>query len=200
MTTYKYCAAVVAAVTLVGLTALPAHADSTPASAPQTTPVTATVIGGGLSASVTGPASALSVALNGTTAQIATSSSVSPWTIVDARGTGAPWGISVSGTDFISAAGDTETVQRVMPISALSITPGSVTATSGSTVVPTGSVLALTNTPQVLVTAAADAKGSFSLEPKYTLTVPGSAYRSNYTSGTSGAMNAYTTTLTFTIA
>lgn len=195
----KYCAAAVFALGLTVAAAAPAFADATPGS-PQTQPVTASVIGGNLTASVSGPASPLTVTLDGSPTLSTTSSALSPWKIVDARGSGAPWGLSVSGTDFVSAPGDTDTTARSLPIGDLSISPGTIVSSSGSTVIPTGGTLQISGTSQVLITAAANARGSFTFTPQYALVVAGTAYRSNYTSGSSGAVNLYTSTLTFTIS
>lgn len=194
----KYVAVAALAFTFTGLAVMPANAD-TPA-APQTQPVTASVIGGNLTASLSGLANPLSVTLNGGTSLSATSPASSPWTLVDARGTGAAWGLSVSGTDFVSAAGDTDSTARTMPIGDLSITPGTISSLSGASVLPTAGTLQVSTTSQVLVTASANAMGTFSFTPDFTLLVAGSAYRSNFVHGTSGAVNAYTSTLTFTIA
>lgn len=189
----------VATIALTGLVAVPAHADVQPG-VPQTQPVTASVIGGGLSAVISGPTSPLTVTLDGSPSLSASSPAASLWKIVDARGTGAAWGLSVSGTDFVSAAGDTDTVARTLPIGDLSIAPGAITSVTGSTVIPTAGSLAISGTSQVLVTAAADAKGSFTFTPDFGLHVAGTAYRSNFVTGTSGAVNLYESTLTFTIA
>jgi hypothetical protein len=192
-------AVAVATIALTGLVALPAHADVQP-NQPQTQPVSASVIGGGLSAAISGPTNPLTVTLDGSRSLSATSPAGSLWTIVDARGTGAAWGLSVSGTDFVSAAGDTDKVERTLPIGDLSISPGTITSVAGSSVLPTAGSLAISGTSQVLVTAAADAKGSFTFTPDFGLNVAGTAYRSNFTNGTSGAVNLYESTLTFTIA
>jgi hypothetical protein len=54
--------------------------------------------------------------------------------------------------------------------------------------------------PQVLVAATGAYKGTFTLTPSFALTVPANAFRSNFTTGTSGTVNPYVSTITFTIA
>lgn len=180
--------AAVGAMLFIGLT--PASAET----------VESTIDGGTLTASVSG-ASLSGVTLNGAT-QTATGTT-GAWTITDARGTGAQWNLSVSATDLTSAAGSVEATARTIPVSALSLAPGAVTAEAGSdaaTGITTADV-ALSGTSQTVVSAAAEHKGTYTVAAStFSLAVPANAYRSNYSAevGTS-ALNPYVSTVTFTI-
>lgn len=169
-----------------------------PASAEQ---VDSTVSGGALTASVSGAALS-GVEINGVQAQVA-SGLTEAWTVTDARGTGKPWSLSVSATDFASAAGSVETTERTIPASALSLTPGAVTAGPGADAA-TGistSTVTLGSASQTLISAQGPHKGTYSVAAStFELTVPANAYRSNY-SGVVGSspLNPYVSTVTFTI-
>ena len=161
--------------------------------------VTSSLSGGLLTATTSAPALS-AVTLNGTNSQTSTGTA-STWTIIDARGTGANWTVSVSATAFTSAAGTVETTARTVAASALTITPGTVTAGVGSDAATISApALALSTSSQALISATGPAKGTYTLAPSFSLAIPANAYRSNY-SGTVGSssLNAYTSTLTYTI-
>ena len=187
----KSVTAVAAAAVLLAVAAVPAYAANDP--------VSATVTAGGLTAQVTG-ATLSSVALDGTSVKHATGPASGIWKITDARGTGAAWGLTASGTDFTSAAGDTDLTPRTLPVGNLLITPGIISSGAGSDAAPQGTPITVSSQPQVIVSATGNFKGTFSLTPNFDLTVPGNAFRSNFVSGTSGAVNPYIATLTLTIA
>lgn len=170
-----------------------------PANAIDNENVSASVTGGGLTAAVSG-ASLSSVALGSASTQIASGITSRVWTITDARGSGAAWGLTASGTDFISAAGTVDSTPRTLPIGNLVITPGIVASAGGADTAPLTSPVTMSGQPQVLVTAPGDYKGTFSLTPTFALTVPANAFRSNFAEGTSGTVNPYVSTITFTIA
>lgn len=183
--------AVAATAALCALSVSPAFADNDP--------ISATVTAGGLSAQVSG-ANLSTVALDGATVKHSTGPALGIWTITDARGSGAPWGLTVSGTDFTSQAGDTDLTPRTLPIGNLLITPGAVASGTGSDTAPQSTPVNVSSQAQVLVTATGNFKGSFTFTPNFDLTVPVNAYRSNFVSGTSGAVNPYIATITVTIA
>ncbi|WP_241986552.1 WxL domain-containing protein [Cryobacterium fucosi] len=139
--------------------------------------------------------------LDGTNTQAATGSSTQ-WSIKDARGTGAAWTLSVSATVPTSAAGTTELVARTLPGGNLTITPGTITAGAGADAATgiTAPALTILETSQALVAATATHKGTYTLTPSFSLAIPANTFRSNYAVGSSGALNPYTTTLTYTIA
>ena len=162
-------------------------------------PVSSSVLGGTLSATVAG-ATLSTVTLNGGTTATSTGDSTQ-WSLIDARGTGAAWGLTVSGTDFTSLPGTTDVTARTLPITDLTITPGAITAGTGSDTAPTGTPVAVgTATSQTLITSTGNSKGTFTLTPAFSLSIPANAYRSNFTTGSSGAVNPYIATLTFTIS
>ena len=186
----------------VGVTATTAVLLSlalTPAHATDNEEIRAAVTGGGLTADVSG-ATLSSVALNNLSSQLASGKADTVWTITDARGSGAAWGLTASGTNFVSAAGDVDTTPRSLPIGNLVITPGVVTSAGGADTAPITSAVTMSNDPLVLVTAPGDRKGTFTLTPSFDLTVPANAFRSNFTTGVSGIVNPYVSTITFTIA
>lgn len=187
----KSAVAVLSASLLLAFAASPAYADNEP--------VSTSVTAGGLSAAVSG-ATLSSVAIDGTTAKHSTGLASSTWSITDARGSGAAWGLTVSGTNFTSAAGDTDLTARTLPVGNLVVTAGTVTSGGGADTAPSGGVVTMSGTAQVLVAATGDYKGTFTLTPSFDLLVPANAFRSNFVSGTTGAINPYISTLTFTIA
>ena len=160
-----------------------------------------TSVAGDLTASPSG-ATLSAVTLLGAQPQFATGVSTQ-WTITDARGTGAAWSLSVSATAPTSSAGSVETEARVLPVQNLSITPGTIT-TGPQSDDATGihaPQLALSATPQSLITTSGPHRGTYLLTPTFSLMIPANAYRSNY-SGTidNSPMNPYVTVLTFTIS
>lgn len=182
-------AATVALATMAG--ALPAHADT----------VTSQVSGGSLSVTTAGVALS-AVTLNGSTQSA--SGTTSTWTITDARGTGAAWSATVTATTPTSAAGSVETTARTIAVSNLKVSTGTVTAGTDSDPASgiTGSTnLALSTGSQTVISATADHKGTYTLTPSFTLSVPANAYRSNYSGAVgSTSLNAYSSTVTYTIA
>lgn len=161
-----------------------------------------TVSGGDLTFTTFG-ATLTGVTLDGAN-QTATGTSSSAWSIKDARGTGAAWALSVTASTPTSAAGSvvTETA-KTLPVGGLIITPGTITEGAGSD--GPGNITAdpgtMTGSSQVLVSATGTSKGTYSLTPTYSLSVPANAYRSNY-SGAVGTtpLNPYISTITYTIA
>jgi hypothetical protein len=165
--------------------------------------VESTVSGSNLTATTSG-ATLAGVTLDGTTQTTAAAASTSAWSIKDARGTGAAWAVSVTATTPTSAAGSVETTARAIAVGNLKMSTGTVTAGADSDPIAniTGSTdLALATTSQTLISSSGTNKGTYSLTPTYTLTVPANAFRSNYAGAVgSTALNPYVSTLTFTIA
>lgn len=174
-------------------TAPPALADT----------VQSTVSGASLAVTTSG-ATLAGVTLNGATQTTAAASSTSAWSITDARGTGAAWAVSVTATVPTSAAGTVELTARTIPVANLKTTTGTVTPGTDSDPVTniTGSTaLAMSTTSQTLISSSGTNKGTYSLTPTYTLTVPANAFRSNYAGAVgSTALNPYISTVTYTIA
>lgn len=173
-------------------TATPALADT----------AQSTVSGADLAVTTFG-ATLAGVTLNGTTQTTAPAASSSAWTIKDARGTGAAWAVSVTATVPTSVAGSTETTARTIAVGNLKMTTGTVTPGVDSDPITniTGSTaLAMSTSAQTLISSTGTNKGTYTLTPSYTLTVPANAFRSNYTTGSTGALNPYISTLTYTIA
>ena len=182
-------ATAVAATALLG--AAPAFADT----------AVSTVSGGALSVTTQG-ATLSGVTLNGST-QTATGTATSAWSISDARGTGAAWTVAVTATAPTSPAGTVETTPRTLAVGNLSMSAGTVTPGTGAdpiTNITAVSGLVMTGSSQTLVSSTGTNKGTYALTPTFSLTVPANAYRSNYTTGTTGALNPYSSTLTYTIA
>jgi hypothetical protein len=163
--------------------------------------VDSTISGGSL-ASTTAGANLSGVTLDGTN-KTATGTSSSPWRISDSRGTGQAWTLSVSATVPTSAAGTVETTARTIPVTNLTITPGTVTADAGADPVDgiNAPVLAMSGTAQALVVSAGTNRGSYALTPTYSLAVPANTYRSNYSAAIgSTPLVPYVSTLTYTIS
>ena len=162
--------------------------------------VESTVTGGNLTATTAG-ATLAGVTLNGFD-QVVTGDSTQ-WTITDARGTGAAWTLQASATTLTSKAGTAELTARTIPVGNLSITPGTVTAGTGSDAATNidAPLLPLSTLEQDLVSAPSPSKGSYTLTPTFSLTIPANAYRSNYSAAIgSTPLIPYISTITFTIA
>jgi hypothetical protein len=175
-------------------------ASTTGTALANTNDVSGIVSAGNLSAT-TSDITLTGVTLDGQTVQHATGSPEEPWTITDARGSSAAWSLSVSGTAFISAAGLVEDTERTIAITNLTITPGLITAGSGSDPATTGSVITLSDVPQSLVSVSSAGMGSYSFTPEFDLAVPANAFRSNYSDAVgSSDLNPYIATVTYTAA
>ena len=183
---------IVATGILFGVALSPAQAD--------TDTVNATISGGSLIADPTAPDAMSAVVLDGVNAQASTGTAPL-WTITNARGTNSAWSLSASATNFVSAAGTVDKDARTLPASNLVITPGTITAGTGSDAAPTVKAVTISNVAQALVYTTTLGKGTFTLAPTFDLSVPANTYRSNYpaTIG-SGAVTPYVSTITFTIA
>ncbi|WP_051973011.1 WxL domain-containing protein [Cryobacterium sp. MLB-32] len=179
---------------LLGVALSPANAT------PNTDDISSTVSAGFLTAFATAPDTMTGVTLNGSTSQYSTGTATG-WTITNARGTNAAWSLSASATDFTSAAGSVDTTARTLPIGNLIVTPGTVTAGSGSDAAPSTSAVTMSTSAQALVTSPSAGRGTYTLTPGYSLEVPANAFRSNFV-GTVGSsdVNPYVSTITFTIA
>jgi hypothetical protein len=180
---------------LLGVALSPAQAT--------TDTVDATVSAGNLTANGTTPKYMTGVTLDGVSAKASTGTPA-PWTITNARGTNAGWALSVSATDFVSAAGKIDTTARTLPAENLTITPGVITASTGSDPAPLASPVVLPAADQpsaTLVSTATLGKGTYTLTPTFSLNIPANTFRSNFSAaiGTS-TVNPYVSTITFTIA
>jgi hypothetical protein len=164
--------------------------------------VTAGVLGGALSLT-SSPVVFSNTSLDGSN-QTLSAQPLVPWTVLDARGTGAAWTSTISASDFISAAGTVDTTQRTFPASSLKVSVGSPTAGLGSdpiTNITGASNLPLSGSAQTLMSSTGASKGLYTFTPTFTLTVPANAYRPNYAGNVGvSATNAYVSTLTLTIA
>jgi hypothetical protein len=141
-----------------------------------------TVTGGSLALS-TPDFAGLSAVLTGATQTVSTTPST-PWSAVDARGTGAPWSVVASATDLVS----TGSPSRVIPSANLSITTGPVAAGDGadpatgldgasaaSFAAPTGSG----QTNVAVLSAPGPHRGAYSFTPRLDVTIPASALPSH---------------------
>jgi len=180
-------------VIILSSTTLPALAN--------TNNVSGIVSGGNLSAT-TSDVVLSTTTLDGQTVQHATGSPTTPWTITDARGSGAPWTLTVSGTDFTSTAGLIDDTERTIAIDNLTITPGTITAGEGSDPATSASAVTLSKTPKALISVTSGGMGSYTYEPEFDLSVPANAFRSNYadTVEPTELVNPYVSTVTYTVA
>jgi len=159
------------------------------------------IVSGGLHTSVGAPDAMTGVTL-GTGAQVSTGTAAA-WTLIDARGSGAGWTLSVSATDFVSAPGTGAggLDERVIDVENLTITPGPAIAGDGSDAGPPTGGIHITNRNQALVFApfgVTGDKGSFTFpNPVFSLTFPADALPSNV--GEDG-VHPYRTVVVFTIA
>lgn len=186
--------------TIVALVAASIAFSASPATADVAGP--STIISAGLLTDVTTGPTLAGAQLTGANQTVA--GTAPSWTIIDARGTGAAWTLSLSATDFISAAGTTETTVRTIPIAGnLTITPGTITAGAGSDPAPTSAAMTVTAaaTSQAVIASGGMAKGTYTLAPTFSMIIPANSYRSNNTVGTTsaGGHNAFISTITYTI-
>ncbi|TFD72640.1 hypothetical protein [Cryobacterium gelidum] len=164
--------------------------------------ISSTILGGALSAVVSAPTQMSPVILDGRSSH-ASIGRPAVWTITNGRGSSAAWSLSVSATDFISAPGTLDTVERTVAVKNLTITPGIVTAhtSEGADAAPTTEPVTVSGLPQALVWTSTLGKGTFTLTPEFSLSVPLNAYRSNFSGAIDGSVvNPFVSILTFTIA
>jgi WxL domain surface cell wall-binding len=173
----KFVSASVLAVVAAGVVAVGAWADSAP--------VTATVTAGTLSES-TSATPGFSVTLNGSDQ---TASYTVPITLIDSRGSGAGWNLTVTSTQFSTGGGSPNT----LPTSASAITGANSSCNAGSSCTnPTNSVtypplgLPAGSTPPTAVkffnAATNTGMGKFTITPTVQVTVPANAYAGTYSS------------------
>ena len=164
--------------------------------------ISSTILGGALSAVVSAPTQMTPVVLDGRSSHTSVGSPAQ-WTITNGRGSSAAWSLSVSATDFTSAPGTLDTIERTVAVENLTITPGIVTAhtSEGADAAPTTEPVTVSSLPQALVWTSTLGKGTFTLTPEFTLNVPLNAYRSNFSGAIDGSVvNPFVSILTFTIA
>ncbi|WP_129590495.1 hypothetical protein [Cryobacterium aureum] len=182
----------------IGLVAVLSPAASADTS---TDTVNLAILGGALSAVVSAPTQMTPVVLDGRTSHTSVGSPTE-WTITNARGSSAAWSLSVSATDFVSAAGTLDAQERTVAVENLTITPGIVTArtSAGTDAAPTTKPVSVSGQPQALVWTNTLGKGTFTLTPKFSLSVPPNAYRSNFSGAIDESpVNPFVSVLTFTI-
>ncbi len=213
---------IIASGVALGVGAVPAMADTTDPTVTQTltadgtltgtgkgtAPVLATVTGGALTAQVSGAALS-GVTLDGLSAKHAKGVTGHTWTLIDARGTGAAWAVTVSASDFTSQADPATvgSVARTIEVGNLVVKSNTITVGGGDSTVPSSQTLTLSATGQTLVQGAdstaggtAGNKGSYTLRPSFDLTVPVNAYRSNTDSANASVPFPFISTVTITIA
>ncbi|WP_104082912.1 ice-binding family protein [Cryobacterium sp. Y11] len=150
----------------------------------------------------TGGAPLSEVVLNGTSTQYATGSGTQ-WSVIDDRGTGAAWTLTVTATAATSAAGTVELVARSLPVGSLVIDPGPITLGPNG-VNPeliVGPALTMSGAPQTLLSSVGSNTGTYLLTPTFSLAIPSNAFRPNYAGDINASpLNPYVSTLTFTIS
>ncbi len=164
--------------------------------------VESTVSGGTLTATTFG-ATFGAITLNAAN-QDSTGTSSSAWSLKDARGTGAAWTLTVTGTDWTSAAGSVDTVVRTIAVGRLTLDANETftagTDSDATTNITGQGAVVLTTSAQTLIASSGTNKGTYTVTPLYTLSVPANAFRSNFVTGSSGTQQPYTATLTYSIA
>lgn len=143
-----------------------------------TTTLNAVINPGTLTISNPQVASISAVTLEGTS-QIS-SGSLGDFSVVDNRGSGAGWSVTVSVSDF-TCCSPTKTIE----VSNLTINPGSLAVISGkSSGVSSGGARSFTSTKDstTLMSAVSGAGlGSYKVSPTITLAIPADAYAGTYT-------------------
>jgi hypothetical protein len=164
--------------------------------------ISVSIVGGALTAVVSAPTRMTPVTLDGRSSYSSVGSPAE-WTITNARGSGAAWSLSVSATDFVSAAGTLDTIERTVDVENLTITPGIVMpgTSAGADAAPTADPVTVSAQAQALVWTSTLGKGTFTLTPEFSLSVPPNAFRSNFSGAIDGStVNPFVSVLTFTIA
>lgn len=178
------------AIAALALVALTAALAVTPAFAATTAATGDTLTSGTLTGGDIGFADFAATTLTGT--QQTTTADWSIGNVVDARGTGAGWGVSLSltqlkeydtGTSAYVASGKTLDTSSIKVTTAPVVTLADATSSAASTVTPVAAATAVDTGSAVTVldAAAAGGMGSYSVSPMtVTLTVPASAYAKTY--------------------
>jgi hypothetical protein len=171
-------AATVAATAVVGIGAIPAHAADA---------ADVTVTGGSLSISGVTIANFGGLTLDGT-AQT-TTATVDPFSVTDARGTGAGWNVTMQGTQFTEHDGTAYVAGgKTLPLNSLSLSALTVAANGTTSAAPsTLAASGIDNTTGAVkfASAALDqgmGKYDFTGINKLTLSIPASAYAKTYRS------------------
>lgn len=196
---------------------IPAPTAPGAAAATQQQTVTATVAGSGLNFITSAINNATSAQLTNSPDTVVTATASSAWQVVDPRGTGAAWALSFTATNFVSEdLGASPAYSHTLAASILGVsaidsigTDSSIVgllAADGTTAgVATSPIFATGNAKlgdgsQVLlhgldgsVSGNLPSMGAFHFTPKFSLTIPGTAY------STVGHA-AYVSTVTFTLA
>jgi hypothetical protein len=145
--------------------------------------VTGTITGGSLSESTTATPS-FSVTLDGTDK---TASYTLPMTLVDARGTGAGWNVTVTSTQFSTGAGGSTlstSASSVQSVSSTCVSGSTCTSATNSVTYPLTVPAASTAPTAVkLFNAAANTGlGKFTVTPTVQVSVPANTFAGTYTS------------------
>jgi WxL domain surface cell wall-binding len=172
----RWLAVAVLAVVAAGVAAVGAWAD--------TAPVTGTLSAGTLSESTSATPS-FSVTLNGSDQ---TASYTLPITLIDSRGSGAGWNLTVTSTQFSTGGGSPKTLptdaSNITGVSAACNSGGSCTNPTNSVTYPLGLPAGATPPTAVkFINAATNTgMGKFTITPTVQVTVLGNAFAGTYTS------------------
>lgn len=135
------------------------------------------------------------ITLDGTNQTAASLSTSNTWSLVDSRGTGEGYNVTVEATDFDDGNGNVMNISSPFRQFKVRLTDTNIIALAGGTK-PTSSVPLLTAIPEsgnpplkILSAGVGEGQGSYELHPNFTLDVP-----ANTVAGT------YTSTVTVTIA
>jgi len=178
----------------VGLSLLVAGAWLTAARISAETATVTVTSGSGLSLT-TAPINLGGVTLNGTNQTAASLSTVNTWSLVDSRGTGEGYNVTIEATDFDDGNGNVMNISSPFREFKIQLMNTNIVALAGGPA-PTSSVPQLAAIPEsgnpplkILSAGVGEGQGSYELHPNFTLDVP-----ANTVAGT------YTSTVTVTIA
>lgn len=171
----------------VGLAALTAAIVVTAASIQAETANVSVTSGGELSIT-TAPIDLGGITLNGTD-QTASSAAVSnDWTIVDSRGTGDGYNVTIDTTDFSDGLGNTLDVSSAASLFKIKVTAPNIVQLAGGAN-PTSTVQTLTTIPEapntplkILSAGLGEGMGTYAVHPEFTLGVPANTVAGSYTS------------------
>jgi len=148
-----------------------------------TVTATATVTGAGSMSLTNGSTAAISDTLDGTDQSVVWTL---PLTVVDARGSGAGWNLTVTSTTFNDGASHTLATgaSQMTAVSSSCNGGGSCSNPTNSITYPM-TVPAAASAPaavKLFNSASASGMGRFTVTPSITTTIPGNAYAGSYTS------------------
>lgn len=149
---------------------------------------TVTVTSGSGLSLTTAPINLGGVTLNGTNQTAVSLSPANTWSLVDSRGTGEGYNVTIDATDFDDGNGNVMNISSPFREFRIVLTDANIVTQAGGTK-PTTSVPQLAAIPEsgnpplkILSANVGEGQGSYELHPQFTLDVPANTVAGQYTS------------------